>query len=69
MVNVLPFVSAAGGVMISLSPSRATLAAGWPPTVTDVTVSPRKSRLNSDRSWVAFAVIVVVDVIEFATGS
>ena len=69
MVNVLPFRGAAAGVMISLSPSRATLAAGCPPTVTEVTVSPRKSRLNSDRSCVAFAVIVALDVIAFVTGS
>ena len=56
------------GVTISLSASRATVAAA-PLTVTAVTVRPRKSRLNSDRFWVASAVIAVDEVIVFATGS
>ena len=68
MVNVLPLSIPAAGVTISLSASRATVAVA-PLTVTQVTVIPRKSRLNSDRSWVALDVTAAVDVIVLATGS
>ena len=70
MWNVRPLSIPAAGVMISLSVARSRVnVAATPSIVTLVTLSPRKSSENSDRSCVAFCVTSVLDVIAFDTGS
>jgi hypothetical protein len=67
---VRPLSIPAAGVTISLSfgTSRVNVAA-TPSIVIEVTVRPRKSRLNSDSPWVARSVMSADDTIVLVAGS